>query len=76
MSAGHVETALVIADAVSSSEPDEREEIRAEALERAEREDSTAVRIETGKMGSNRTPADYREVAACFRDFAARLKDT
>ena len=35
--------------------------------------DKTAARVETGQMGSNRTPADYRALAKNYRVFAANL---
>lgn len=68
-----LESGVEIARALVASEPEAAEELREEALERAAGEEETADRIETGAMGSNQTPAEYRANAARLRAFAERL---
>lgn len=71
---GNLDSGLAIARALLQEEPELAGSLREQALDRAEREEAAAARIESGKMGSNQTPAECRADAERLRQFAARLR--
>jgi hypothetical protein len=70
---GATDGAIALACSQQVVEPKSIEQFAASAVARAARHDEDAIRVETGKLGSYLTAAQYRERAQTLRDFASQL---
>jgi hypothetical protein len=71
--AGRFETAELLAQWLCEQDPAARDLLRDRCEQGAVSNEQSAKRIELGQMGSDRTPAFYREEARRLRHFAAWL---
>jgi hypothetical protein len=69
----HLDGAIEIARALLASDPGVLDELLAAAQERADDEEARAKRVESGEMGSNKTPAEMRARAERYRALGSRL---
>lgn len=71
---GHLDGALLIAEALLKANSASAASLVDEARRRADDQEKTAIQIESGKLLSNQTPREYLEKAGRYRRFCERIE--
>lgn len=71
---GHLDGALLIAEALLKANPASAASLVDEARRRADDQEKTASQIESGKLFSDQTPLEYLERAGRYRRFCERIE--